>query len=48
MDERHKQVKLNYPISFKAEALSSHFLYSMIRLSRPGKVVETGVAKGHL
>ena len=47
LNERYKQVKLNYPIYFKAEVLSSHFLYSLIRLSRPGKVVETGVANGH-
>ena len=47
LNERYKQVKLNYPIYFKAEVLSSHFLYSLIRLSRPAKVVETGVANGH-
>lgn len=39
--------KLNYPKEWALEDKTSLLLYSMVRLFRPKKILETGVANGH-
>jgi len=45
--DRYKKVTLHYPYNFRVEHNTSFLIYSLIRLLKPNKVVETGVANGH-
>jgi len=45
--ERYKEVALPYPSNFRVEYNTSFLIYSLIRLLKPNRVVETGVANGH-
>ena len=45
--ERYKKVDLTYPSNMKIEYNTSFLIYSLVRLLKPAKVVETGVANGH-
>jgi predicted O-methyltransferase YrrM len=45
--ERYKKVILTYPVEYGIEYNTSFLIYSLVRLLKPNKVVETGVANGH-
>ena len=45
--QRYKETKLTYPYNYSVEAGAEFFLYCFVRLLKPEKVVETGVANGH-
>ena len=45
--ERYKKVDLTYPSNWKVEYNTSFLIYSLVRLLKPAKVVETVVANGH-
>jgi predicted O-methyltransferase YrrM len=46
LKSRMKNLKLNYPLDFAIEENTAFFLYSFIRIVKPLKLVETGVADG--
>jgi predicted O-methyltransferase YrrM len=43
----YNNVQLKYPLQFRIEDNTSFFIYSLVRLCQPLKIVETGVANGH-
>ena len=45
--QKHEIMDLNYPREFAVESNSAFLIYSLVRLLKPDKVVETGVANGH-
>jgi predicted O-methyltransferase YrrM len=48
LDQRYtKSASLNAPINYRVERETGLLLYALVRLGRPGIVVETGVANGH-
>ncbi|MFG1520221.1 MAG: class I SAM-dependent methyltransferase [Thermoplasmataceae archaeon] len=47
LNERYKNIILEYPSNFATELSTSYFLYSIVRIVKPMNIVETGVANGH-
>lgn len=47
LNERYKNIILEYPSNFATELSTSYFLYSIVRILKPLNIVETGVANGH-
>ena len=45
--ERYKKVIVSYPVEYGIEYNTSFLIYSLVRLLKPIKVAETGVANGH-
>jgi len=45
--QKYEMLNLDYPREFAIEQNSAFLIYSLIRLLKPDKVVETGVANGH-
>ena len=45
--QKYEMLNLDYPREFAVEQNSAFSIYSLIRLLKPDKVVETGVANGH-
>lgn len=45
--DRIKNSKLNYPLNYAIEEQTAYFIYSFIRIIKPLKLIETGVANGN-